>query len=118
MFPALMERLLPAFTGREVTLALPQPGALQWFLLITLLTISIKVSIDHIDVHDHVFDYDEEEADGHNCTELNNNHATNPNPYSYTNVIKPNPDRSIRSSTSRMDQGPGRKPSGRGRSLE
>ena len=117
MFPALMERLWPAFTGREATLALPQSGALQWFLLIMLLTISIKVFNDQIDVHNHVFDYDEEETDGHNYTELNNNSGANPNPNTKVNN-NPNPDRSIRSSTSRMDQGPGRKPSGRGRSLE
>ena len=61
-----MERLWPAFTGKEATLALPQSGALQWFLLITLLTISIKVSNDQIDVHYHVFDYDEEEANAQN----------------------------------------------------
>ena len=80
---------------------------------------SVRCFIMVLDVYDHVFDYDEEEANSHNCTELNNNHAANPNPYSYTNVNNnPNPDRSIRSSTSRMDLGPGRKPSGRGRSLE
>ena len=71
-----------------------------------------------MDVHDDtVFDFDDAEANGHNYTKMNINSGTNPNPNTKVNN-NPNPDRSIRSSTSRMDQGPGRKPSGRGRSLE